>query len=36
LIVFILMLLGCVGTEIFSRFRQKRGDEAKHIGRIAM
>jgi len=36
LIVFILMVLGCVGTEIFSRFRQKRGDEAKHIGRIAM
>jgi hypothetical protein len=36
LIVFILMVLGYVGTEIFSRFRQKRGDEAKHIGRIAM
>jgi len=35
-IVFILMVLGYVGTEIFSRFKQKRGDEAKHIGRIAM
>ena len=36
LIVFILLVLGYVGTEIFSRFRQKRGDEAQHIGRIAM
>ncbi len=35
-IVFILMVLGYVGTEIFLRFRQKRGDEAKSIGRIAM
>ena len=35
-IVFILMVLGYVGTEIFLRLRQKRGDEAKRIGRIAM
>jgi hypothetical protein len=34
-IVFILMLLGYVGTEIVLRFRQKRGDEAKHMGWIA-
>ena len=36
LIVFCLMVLGCVGTEIFLRFRQKRGDGDKRLGRIAL
>ena len=36
LIVLILIVLGYVGIEIFSRFKLKRGDEAKHIGRIAL
>ncbi|MEX1327306.1 MAG: carbohydrate-binding domain-containing protein, partial [Desulfobacterales bacterium] len=36
LIVFCLMVLGCVGTEIFLRFRQKRGDGDKSLGRIAL
>ena len=35
-VVFILMVLGYVGTEIFLRLRQKRGVEAKRIARIAM
>jgi len=37
-IVFSLMLLGYVGTEIFLRFKQKRGDgdKSKRIGRTAM
>jgi hypothetical protein len=36
LIVIILMMLGYVGTDIFSKFRQKREDEVKPIGLIAM
>ncbi len=36
LIVIILMMLGYVGTDIFSKFRQEREDETKHIGWIAM
>ncbi|MGD8661839.1 MAG: carbohydrate-binding domain-containing protein, partial [Desulfobacterales bacterium] len=36
LIVFCLMVLGCVGTEIFLRFRQKREDGDKSLGRIAL
>ncbi|MEE4606607.1 MAG: choice-of-anchor U domain-containing protein, partial [Desulfobacteraceae bacterium] len=36
LIVFCLMVLGCVGTEIFLRFRQKRGDGDKSLRRIAL
>jgi hypothetical protein len=36
LIVIILIMLGYIGTDIFSKFSQKRNDETKHIGWIAM